>query len=253
MRIARYVISIILVLSLFPFIAHTQSTMEFQAGTTIEVQSGADICADNVIINGSYTGSGTKCGGVLPIELATISAQVSKRSVTLTWTTITETNNFGFEVERRKVAKSPSQWSNIGFIKASGTSSTSHTYSYIDKDLQPGKYTYRLKQIDQGGAFKYFESQEVEMLAPDKFSIEQNFPNPFNPTTTIQYALPIRTRVLIAVYNTLGQKVAELVNEEKDAGYYEVQFDASHLASGAYVYRIQAGNFVQTKKFVLLR
>jgi hypothetical protein len=96
---------------------------------------------------------------------------------------------------------------------------------------------------------------------PASCELSQNYPNPFNPSTTIKYELPRAAQVKLIVYNTLGEIVTTLVNEQKPAGDYTVQFDGSGLASGVYFYRLQArqisgwqaGNFVQTKKFVLLR
>ena len=94
---------------------------------------------------------------------------------------------------------------------------------------------------------------EQTPLLPALFRLEQNFPNPFNPATTIQYDVPSRTHVALVVYNVLGQRVAELVHEEKDAGHYAIRFDASSLSSGVYLYRLQAGSYVQTRKLVLLK
>lgn len=94
---------------------------------------------------------------------------------------------------------------------------------------------------------------EASSLIPSKFELDQNFPNPFNPTTTINYAIPTRSHVTLIVFNTLGQKVAELVNDQKNAGTYHVVFNASILASGVYFYRIEAGHFVETKKLVLVK
>jgi hypothetical protein len=88
---------------------------------------------------------------------------------------------------------------------------------------------------------------------PAAFALEQNYPNPFNPTTIIRYALPQARRVRIEVYNTLGQQVAQLVNGDQEAGYHEVQFDSSGLASGVYFYRLQAGTYVETRKLLLLK
>jgi hypothetical protein len=89
--------------------------------------------------------------------------------------------------------------------------------------------------------------------APQVFSLAQNYPNPFNPSTTIRYALPNRAHVTLTVFSTLGQQVATLVNENQEAGYHDVRFDGSGLASGVYFYRIQAGDFVQTKRLLILR
>ena len=88
---------------------------------------------------------------------------------------------------------------------------------------------------------------------PVEYTLHQNYPNPFNPSTVIRYGLSQQSPVTLTVYNVLGQQVAELVNEVQAAGNYEVTFDASHLSSGVYLYRMQAGNFVETKKFVLVK
>lgn len=94
---------------------------------------------------------------------------------------------------------------------------------------------------------------ETSRLTPVQFNLEQNYPNPFNPSTTIQYDLSSRSQVVLAVFNVLGQKVAELVNGEKGAGHYETRFDASGLASGVYLYRLQAGTFMQTRKLIVVK
>jgi hypothetical protein len=86
-----------------------------------------------------------------------------------------------------------------------------------------------------------------------EFYLMQNYPNPFNPATTIRYGLPHKTTVQLTVFNTLGQSVSIFVNGEQEAGYHEVKFDGSHLGSGVYFYRIEAGSFVQTRKLLLIR
>jgi len=91
------------------------------------------------------------------------------------------------------------------------------------------------------------------LLTPNSYNLAQNYPNPFNPTTTIQYSIPKRSSVKLKVYDLLGNEIAELVNEEKDRGVYSVSFDASGLASGIYLYKIQAGEFIETRKMILLK
>jgi hypothetical protein len=87
---------------------------------------------------------------------------------------------------------------------------------------------------------------------PAVFRLEQNYPNPFNPTTIIRYALPARTYVTLSVFNALGQQVGTLVNDTQEAGYHEVRFDGRSLATGVYFYRLQTGDFIQTRKMLLL-
>ena len=249
------------VLCLLPFIAQSQSTMEFQSGTTIEVQSGADICADNVIISGSYTGSGTKCGVVLPVELvnlAVVTAQSARNAVTVSWTTATETNNFGYEIERRLIengSMQSSDWAAISFVPGKGTSTSPTKYSLTDEHLTPGKYSYRIKQIDKNGSFAYTDAKEVEVgLAPKVFTLSQNYPNPFNPTTTIEFTLETDGHVLLKLYDAIGREVTTLVNEERKAGYYQsVTVDASRFGSGMYVYRLEGNGKVLTRKMLLVK
>ena len=102
---------------------------------------------------------------------------------------------------------------------------------------------------DRGVSF----AEEATSRQPSPSRLYQNYPNPFNPSTTIRYGLPYRSRVTLAVFNTLGQQVATLVQGEQEAGFHEVQFDGSGLASGVYLYRLRAGEFVQTRKLLLLQ
>src|SRR5690606_5091234 len=117
------------------------------------------------------------------------------------------------------------------------------SYSFNDENLSSGKYQYRLKQIDFDGTFEYSNVIEAEINSPTKFSLEQNYPNPFNPSTSIQYAIGNRQFVTLKVYDVLGNEVSTLVNEEKPAGSYDVEFNASNLASGIYYYQLKAGDF----------
>ncbi|MBK7500951.1 MAG: T9SS type A sorting domain-containing protein [Ignavibacteriales bacterium] len=141
----------------------------------------------------------------------------------------------------------------MGFVNGNGTSTETHTYSFTDQNPVPGKSYYKLKQIDFDGSFEYSNIVEVDLTLPIEFSLEQNYPNPFNPATSIQYTISSKQNVQLLVYNVLGKEIATLVNEEKPAGNYEVNFDASKLSSGVYFYQLQAGSFVETKKMILLR
>ena len=120
-------------------------------------------------------------------------------------------------------------------------------------DVQVKSLTYRLKQIDYDGSYEYSQEVFVDYPVPAEFALVQNFPNPFNPVTTITYSLPLKTQVELVIYNTLGESVMQLVNEEKEAGKYSVKFDATNLPSGIYFYKLQAGSFVETKKMVLMK
>jgi len=110
-----------------------------------------------------------------------------------------------------------------------------------------------LKQIDIDGSIKYSDEVEVNVESPKEFALAQNYPNPFNPSTAISYQLSAASDVTLKVYDMLGNEAATLVNENKPAGNYEVKFDGSKLASGIYFYKLKAGNFVQTKKLILMK
>ena len=231
-----------------------------EKGTGGTIPSGSGVVANNNIIieTAGYTYTvtyGTKVdtypgdnSSPLPIELINFSGNVNNNIVNLKWNTRTEINNLGFEVQRKA---STSNYSDIVFIKGNGTSNNSHDYSWSEK-LQPGDYTYRLKQIDNSGQFEY--SNEVEEIVnPAGYYLAQNYPNPFNPNTTINYSTANNGYVKITIYNTLGVKIKELINEDKPAGNYSVVFNAEEIASGMYLYRLEAGNFISVKKLILLK
>jgi hypothetical protein len=200
----------------------------------------------------------------IPVELLIFTAEVDENVVTLLWQTATETNNSGFEVERSQMSKVKSQteWKRIGFVEGKGTTTEIQSYSFTDK-TEPGKYKYRLKQIDFDGSFEYSQEIEAEVKAPNVFSLDQNFPNPFNPSTMISYQIPVNGNVTLKVYDILGNEVATLVDEYQQPGKYEVEFSAKggsayggnayRLPSGIYFYQLKAGNFIETKKMILLK
>ncbi len=192
-------------------------------------------------------------GNPLPVELNSFSATVSNSmEVTLSWKTITEVNNYGFNIEK-KLANS-SQWHDIGFVVGHGNSNSPKVYSFIDESVSPGNYFYRLKQVDNDGKFTYSKQIQMEVNSlPKEFALFQNFPNPFNPVTKIKYAIPVDGLVNISVFNMLGQKVKQIINTNIKAGTYEVNFDGSKLSSGTYFYRLESGTFSQTKKLLLLK
>jgi hypothetical protein len=186
----------------------------------------------------------------VPVELVSFTASIKDDNVNLRWITASEINNSGFEIER---SKNKSDWILRGFIEGNGTTTEQQFYSFIDENLAAGKYQYRLKQIDFDGSFEYSEIVEVEVGVPDEFSLSQNYPNPFNPETSIEYRIGSIEKVSLKVYDMLGRKVATLVNEIKEPGIYEVKFDAGNLSSGIYYYALEAGNFRDIKKLILLK
>jgi Secretion system C-terminal sorting domain len=189
--------------------------------------------------------------GVLPVELSSFSANVLRNDVTLNWATVTESNNSGFDIER---SRDNSQWTKIGFERGNGTSSSLNNYSFEDKNLNSGRYNYRLKQIDFNGNFEYHNLQnEVLVGIPGEFNLKQNYPNPFNPTTKIDFDIPKDGFVSLKVFDINGRELKTIVNEFKNSGYYTVDFNASSIPSGAYFYRLESGNFTATKTLVILK
>lgn len=195
---------------------------------------------------------------LVPVELTSFNASTNGTLVTLNWITATETNNDGFEIQRKYTENKNADWDFAGFVQGKGTISNSSEYKFVDdlSDLKQGVVKYRLKQIDLDGSFDYSNVVEVEIL-PVSFVLNQNYPNPFNPTTTIEYALPFQSRVKISIYNVLGELLQNIVNEVQAAGYQKIEFGASNLTSGIYIYRMEAqGNgesFVQNKRMVLIK
>jgi hypothetical protein len=191
---------------------------------------------------------------ILPVELVSFNVTFGDKIVTISWSTATEVNNYGFEIERRFFGETQQKWAKIAFIEGAGSSSSPKQYSYTDQHLSAGRYAYRLKQIDSDGSFKYSMSVEVEVnFRPTAFSLAQNFPNPFNPSTTISFDLPSQSFVSLKIFDLIGREVATIVSEELSAGSHSRQWNATGMPSGVYFYRLQAGSFTGTKKLLLLK
>jgi len=214
------------------------------------LRQGSTASSPNIIVDGLYTETSWN-NNVLPVELASFTSLINKRDVTLNWATSAETNNSGFEIER---SSSNSEWSKVGSVVGNGTTNSAVNYTFTDRNLASGNYSYRLKQIDFNGNFEYFNlNNEVNIGIPVKFDMSQNYPNPFNPSTTINYDIPADGKVSVKLFDMSGKEVAVLVNEVKTAGYYSVKFNASSLSSGVYFYNITADNFTATKKMMLVK
>ena len=193
---------------------------------------------------------------VAPVELVSFTASAEYNAINLNWKTATEQNNSGFDIERGSIKNSSGEiiFDRIGFVKGSGNSNSYKEYSFSDKPVVSGKYYYRLKQVDINGEFKMSDNVEVNFQPVVKgYYLDQNFPNPFNPSTVISYTVPASSNVKISIFNTLGQIVRVLENERKEAGSYQLTFDAGNLNSGTYFYKIEAGEFSQTRKMCLIK
>ncbi|MFH1194361.1 MAG: T9SS type A sorting domain-containing protein [bacterium] len=216
----------------------------------------------------------------LPVELTSFTSSVTNDNVILNWQTATEVNNYGFEIERKiplnpppskgcrtglikgDAASAEGDWKTLGFVEGNGNSNSTKEYSFVDNNITGGNYSYRLKQIDTDGSYSYSNEIIVETghapSLPNEFELYQNYPNPFNPTTTIKYTIPADVKApcvaSLRVYDILGNQVATLINEQKEPGYYEVKFEASHFPSGVYFYVLHAGEeFHAVKKMLFLK
>ena len=239
-----------------------QSQILYNPGSIIDVGSGADVCADDIIINGTYSGTGTICTGALPVGLSSFTSRVNRRDVTLMWVTEWELNNSGFDIERSTPLNPPeggtSEWKKIAFIPGHGTSNISNGYLFKDEKLKTGSYQYRLKQIDFNGNYEYFSLEsDVSINPPGNFEMSQNYPNPSNPNSKINFEMPVNGKVTIKVYDIIGREVITLLDENREADYYTVEFNGSNVASGVYFYRILAEgegkSFTKTLKMILVK
>lgn len=192
---------------------------------------------------------------VVPVELSAFAVNTVNGAFELSWSTLTEVNNSGFEIER---SLDNELFTKVGFVEGRGTTTEKQIYSFVDNKVQTGvTYYYRLKQVDLDGKFTYSEVQSG-YLAPAEFSLNQNYPNPFNPSTKIGFSIPEKANVKMSVFNMLGEEVAVLLNSDLEAGVHSFDFNAAGLQSGIYVYSVQAtGNsgktYQQFKKMTLIK
>ncbi len=192
---------------------------------------------------------------IVPVELESFTANVKGNKVQLTWQTATEINNTGFAIERQNTSnvKGEPGWNKIAFVEGMGTTTKTTGYTFEDNIKKPAVYKYRLKQIDYDGTFEYSEEIQVDVAGPKNFSLYQNYPNPFNPSTKIKFSLPNSTNVKLTIYNTVGEVVAVMLNQNMEAGFYEVEFNANNYASGVYYYRLETNEFTAIKKMLLIK
>ena len=248
--------------SVFLFINPTISTTEpipgLMHGTSnnddpaniggVYIRQGSSLSASNLILDGIRIG--TAWSEVVPVELTSFSATTNNNDVILNWSTATELNNYGFEVQRSVAS---SEFVTVGFVNGNGTTTEARSYRFVDAGLSAGSYTYRLKQVDFDGTFSYSNEVNVDVTAPIQFELAQNYPNPFNPSTTIKFAIPQSSEVTLKVYNALGQEVSTLINQFMESGVHTINFDASSLNSGIYFYKLDANQFSDVRKMTLIK
>lgn len=201
-----------------------------------------------------------------PVELKTFSAWVEGSTIVLSWVTESETNNAGFEIERRytKGNGNVTDWKNIGFVKGKGTTTQRREYISIDMDEHAsGVYQYRLKQIDTDGTSTYSPVVEVTMEGKsDKFILSQNYPNPFGGSatskwTTLNYRVSNEAamsgeKVELTVYDNLGRVVEKLVDGVQRAGSHSVKFYGGNLPAGVYKYQLRSGATMIPKTMLII-
>jgi hypothetical protein len=229
-----------------------QNLIEFKSNTT--AHHGIEVLWPGSAIAVRY-------GVALPIQLSSLTAAVVDGGhVRVAWTTLSERNNYGFEVQ--KAAAEPANFQTVpnSFVPGSGTTLESRSYAFVDPSAPAGVTYYRLKQIDVDGSTHYSDPVRLDGVTgitavqlPESYTLHQAYPNPFNPSTRIRFALPVSGAVRIRLFNQIGQEVRELVNGFRVAGSYEITLDADGLPSGVYYYRMESGPFVDAKKVVLLR
>ena len=195
------------------------------------------------------------------MQIATFQATPGSNGadVTLRWSTLSETENFGFYVQIRREGETAFQTIENSFVAGQGTAVAPHDYGFVDAGRGAGRWWYRLEQVDLNGAKHYTPEVSVDVLtsvaesAPLAFTLEQNYPNPFNAGTVIRFSLPATANVALTVYDVLGHEVRTLAEGPMAAGVNQVSWDGSQLASGVYIYRLMAGEQVQTRRMVYVR
>ncbi len=206
--------------------------------------------------NNLYTvgGTGTILKGFadpnIPVELTSFTASITDGAVSLNWTTATELNNMGFEIER---SSDNMIWNKIGFVAGNGTTTNTNSYNYVDTEPNSGIFILQAQQIDMDGSYEYSPVIRVEINIPLEFSLSQNYPNPFNPVTTIKYSIAAPVQVTLKIFNAIGEEVAVLINETKNPGSYSIDFNADQFSSGVYFYKLEAGEFTSIKKLMLIK
>jgi hypothetical protein len=230
----------------------------------IDKPSGTIQLLSDVAVENTFTeenGSLDKNGYILwvggtpnPVELSSFSAVILENGIKLKWRTETEVNNYGFDILRQA---QDDEWVSLSFVEGHGNSNSPKDYNFVDEYATDGKYYYRLKQIDTDGKFEYSKIIEINLGSPNIYELSQNYPNPFNPSTTIRFSVQESSFINLSIYNSLGEKIEELVNEVKEPGMHTVEFYAESttggLSSGTYFYTIKSNNYTNTKKMMLVK
>lgn len=190
-----------------------------------------------------------------PVEFELFEGKNVKNDVILKFTTLTESNNYGFEIER---SNDNHKFQKIAFLNGQNTTAKTTNYQYIDKDLLPGQYYYRLKQLDSDGSFSLSESIMVKVHLPTKTMLYKNYPNPFNSSTVISYALADYSHVTVTVHSLIGQEIGRLIDEYQQGGYHQIVFNVSDYedhfkSSNIYYLNFSTGSYSESQKIIYLK
>jgi hypothetical protein len=200
--------------------------------------------------DGYFDNLSLQTSGIIPVELTTFEAATRGTEVQLRWTTASETNNAGFDVERSVDGQA---FSKVGFLPGSGTTTEAQRYRFMDDEVPfANTVRYRLKQVDLDGTFAYSDVVRID-ITPHAFRLLESTPNPFRTTTRLRYALSERASVEMHLYDVLGRHVRTLVDAERGAGRYTMTLDGAGLAPGTYFVRIRTDTQVETRKVTLVR
>lgn len=249
---------------LSPFVSITGNLVvtgncEVAEGSSVFVEAGGSLT-----IQGTFTGDPSSVQGdgsvSLPVQLTSFTVAARRLEAILQWSTATEVNNYGFEIERRTVqgsfkARGNEEWTVVGFVRGAGTSTMPREYAFRDSRIEAGRYAYRLRQVDFDGSFSYTSAAEIEIgSAAKELALGSNYPNPFNPETSIEFTVPREGRATLTVYNMIGQEVATLFDGVAEAGkIHRVTFSGSSMPSGLYFYRLEFGSTTIVKRMMLLK
>lgn len=228
------------------------NAVNIAVGATVEFYFGVSMGTDQASCLANMDLCFSRYTSILPVELTSFNAKAIGNSVKLDWVTATEINNRGFEIER----KFDDNWVVVGYVEGKGTTTIRQSYTFTDfvESQSTEKIVYRLKQLDYDGMYSYSNEVEVEFSpVPTHLELEQNFPNPFNPATSIRYSLPAEGFVTLKVYDAIGNEISTLVSENQNEGLHSINFNASEIPSGIYFYSISFNNQVKTNKMILIK
>jgi hypothetical protein len=212
------------------------------------------ITTGNIFLDGIRV-STTWGNAPLPVQLTSFEASGKEDGILLTWKTETEVDNFGFEVERKisSVYKNE-EWKKIAFLNGYGNCNSPKYYTYTDHEVfNYCSYSYRLRQVNTDGSFSYSDEISFDTNFPGKFQLYQNFPNPFNPSTTLKFSLPGHRHVSLRLYNILGELKANIFNGYLPAGDHELLMNAGELTSGIYFCVLKSGEMQRSIKIIVAK